>query len=371
MKQEKSTSIHKPTVSIVISARNEFPQIAMTIHSLINDLELAGYGADVAPNQFEIIIVDNGSDDRTTEFFTYSKSNTTPSGLQYSPRGMVTNGYLRHTFDPVMGNVSARNVGAKMARGKYLFFCDGHISVRPGTFKHMIDALDTYGGIVHPVIEWMGAYPVKGGHQYSLKLGEKFWGTWNRLKVSDDPFYIPMSGHCFLGIHREEFLDFHGYNDHFRVYGGGETYLDLKWWMFGKSSMTVPKAVVYHLSAGRGYSYKMDDLVHNMALSAYLIGGMKWWERILITYLDKKGSNKRVVHELCDQGLVEGKEDREFILSRTKIPFEDVIKDKPWDTRNDKLHGKHLSAMVIFEDWLDRLKDPEAIEIYQNSEYQK
>jgi glycosyltransferase involved in cell wall biosynthesis len=364
--------MNDPLISIVISARNEFPNIVHTIHSIINDLESSGYG--VKGNErgnFEILLVDNGSEDRTSEFFTYAKSNDNASHLISSPRGMITNHYLKIVFDPTMGNVSARNTGAKFARGKYLFFCDGHLAIRNGAFAAMIKAIDETGGLVHPVIEWMGAYPPKGGWQYSLKLGEKFWGTWNRLAVDlNEPFYIPMSGHCCLGMLRKQFEDFHGYNDYFRVYGGGETYLDLKWWMFGSTSVTVPKALVYHLSAGRGYSYKMDDLVHNMALSAYLIGGMKWWERILITYINKPHTTKSVVHDLCNQAIEEAREDREFIEANTKVQFEEVLKELPWDKMNDKKFGHHSSGIIIFEDWLTRLTDPEALEIYKTSKYQ-
>lgn len=366
-------NINEVEISVIISARNEFPNIAHTIHSIINDMEVCGYGYEKGGYpKFEIIIVDNCSDDRTSEFFTYSKDSVSPSGMVYSPRGMVTNGYLRIIYDPIAGNVSSRNFGAKIARGKYIFFVDAHVSVRPGTFREMVKAIDVTGGIVHPVIEWMGAYPPKGGYQYTLKLGEKFWGTWNRLAVSTtEPFYIPMSGHCFIGMLREQFLDFGGYNNYFRVYGGGETYLDLKWWMFGSSSVCVPTAMVYHLSAGRGYSYKMDDLVHNMALSAYLIGGMKWWERILITYLNKPHSNKEVVYRLCNEAIEEGKPDYDFIVSRTKMAFKDVIGTLPWDKKNDEKFGHHISGIVVFEDWLDRLTEPEAIQRFKESKYQQ
>lgn len=365
--------LRSPIISVVISARNEMPNIAHTIHSIINDLEYCGYGYQKGqPPKFEIILVDNASEDRTSEFFTYSKDLISKSGLIYSPRGMVTNGYLKLMFDPVCGNVSSRNYGAKHAQGKYLFFADAHIAIRPGTFRDLIKAIDQTGGIVHPVIEWMGAYPPKGGYQYTLKLGEKFWGTWNRLAVSTtEPFYIPMSGHCMIGMLREQFLEYHGYSDFFRVYGGGETYLDLKWWMFGSSSVCVPTAMVYHLSAGRGYSYKMDDLIHNMALSAYLIGGMKWWERILITYLNKAHTNKEIIHKLCDEALVEGKPDFDFINEKKKMSFKEVLEIIPWDKKNDEKFGSHLSGMIVFEDWLERLTDPEAIERFKTSKYQQ
>lgn len=375
----------KEEVSVVISARTEFPNLPHTIHSIINDLETTG-------RTFRIYLVDNGSQDRTTDFFTYARSRTSKSGLELSRRGIIANGLLKVIFDPILGNVSARNNGVQYASGKYLFFSDAHISVKPGAFAHMIKAIDESGGIVHPVIEWMGAYPAKGGYQYSLKIGEKFWGTWNRFKVADDWFYIPMSGHCFMGMNRQQYVDFGGYNENFRVYGGGEPYLDLKWWRMGSCVVTQPKALVYHLSAGRGYSYHYDDLIHNMALAAYTIGGMKWAERILITYLDKPGAASPKVWELYNEALEEGKSDFESINERAKHTFEELVyhqgtcdgvkcrrSHKPpvphpmsiWDVKNEEKYGKHLSAIAIFEDWLTRLKNPEALEIFKNSPYQK
>lgn len=373
----------KPEVSVVIAARNEFPNLPHTIHSIINDIETTG-------KTFEIILCDNGSQDKTTEFFTYARSRNTKSGLEVSRRGVIGNGLLKVFFDPVLGNVASRNKGVQYASGKYLFFADAHLSIRPGAFAHMIKAIDESGGIVHPVIEWMGAYPPKGGYQYSLKIGEKFWGTWNRYKVSNEWFYIPMSGHCFMGMNRQQYIDFGGYNSNFRVYGGGEPYLDLKWWRLGACSVTEPKAFVYHLSAGRGYAYHYDDLIHNMALAAYTIGGMKWAERILITYLNKAGADRDIVWRLYNEALEEGKPDFDSINKRAKYTFEQLVYNQPdcdgvkcqrshkppiphpmsiWDIKNEERFGKHLSAIAIFEDWLDRLQG-EALEIFKSSKYQ-
>lgn len=374
----------KPEISVVISARNEFPNIAHTIHSILNDVETTG-------KKCEIILVDNGSQDKTTDFFTYARSNTTKSGLMVSRRGVIGTGLLKVIYDPVLGNVAARNKGVAYASGKYLFFADAHLSIRPGTFTEMMRAVDESGGIVHPIIEWMGAYPPKGGYQYSLKIGEKFWGTWNRFKVADDWFYIPMSGHCFMAMDRKQYVDFGGYNENFRVYGGGEPYLDLKWWRMGSCSVNQPKALVYHLSAGRGYSYHYDDLIHNMALAAYTIGGMKWAERILITYLNKPGANSDIVWKLYNEALEEGKPDFDRINNASKLSFEQLVYHQPecdgqkcrrshkppvphpmsiWDVKNEEKFGRHLSALAIFDNWLNSLQG-EALEIFKNSEYQK
>jgi glycosyltransferase involved in cell wall biosynthesis len=81
-------------ISVVISARNESPQIVWTIYSIIQDLETTG-------KKWEIILVDNGSNDDTSDYL--------------RTRGMVGSGKVRILFDPVMGNVSARNKGVEIS----------------------------------------------------------------------------------------------------------------------------------------------------------------------------------------------------------------------------------------------------------------
>jgi glycosyltransferase involved in cell wall biosynthesis len=378
-----------PTISIVISARNEFPNIAHTVHSIIIALEADGYGYNPEDRtvDFEIIIVDNGSVDQTSTFWTWAKSNETITKLAKSPRGLAYNNVVRIVYDPIMGNVSARNYGTTFSRGKYLFFCDAHMSIPPGTFKKMIQAIDESGGIVHAVVEWFGAYPPKGGFQYSVKVGEKFWGTWNRLAVSTKEwFYIAGSGHCFFGVLKEQFLKFGGYNNYFRVYGGGELYLDIKWWLFGSCSVVVPTVVVYHLSAGRGYGYFSEDLIHNLMLSAYVIAGDKYSERVLLTYLNKSDVNHQFFYDLYNQALFEGKQDREFIASNSVKTFDDLIFNNgecdghclpragkhsltAWDIANEKKFGKHLSGLIVLDNWLGRLETDEAKKFVANSKY--
>lgn len=325
-------------VSVVIGARNEFPNVVHTVHSIINDLETF-----LSPREFEIILVDNSSTDNT------STPQVTGTSDFLRTRGIFHDRVLKIVFDPVMGNVSARNKGAMVATGEYLFFSDAHMSYRPGSFKAMIEAIDATGGIVHPAVDWMGAYPSDSSYQYSVKLGEKMWGTWNKLKLADTAFYIPMCGHCCLGMKRQQFLDFGGYNPYFRCYGGGEFYLDMKWWRYGGTVATEPRALAYHLSAGRGYAYHYDDLIHNMMLCAYTIGGPAWAERILFAYLNKRGVNEAKVRELYAQALEEGEADRLVIDKQAIRTFEEVIDTLPWDTANEKLHGRKKSGLLIYD----------------------
>lgn len=375
--------INKQGISIIIGARNEYPQISMTICNLMEDMYTSGI------TKYEIILMDNGSEDETSRFFAWKPEEKGARWKYiYSPRGMVAEGRLRIFFDPVCSNVGTRNKGVEKAKYQNIIFSDAHIIVRPGTIKSIIGTLITYGGIIHAPIAWMGASSDNPdpGYQYSYKVGEKIWGTWNKIKVSEEPFFIPLCGHAFMAVQKDQFLKFKGYPLAQRVYGGGEPYLDTKYWMLGSTSMMDPNGLVYHLSAGRGYNWHSDDLLHNMLLVSYILGGQKWLDRIMITYLNKPGVNKPFLYFIEDEIKREGKEDFEWLNEHKDYTFEQVLgldkeelirngeavlaKDDPsikwyctrctkrgspephvmrlWDYANDTLHGHHRSYVQEF-----------------------
>lgn len=341
-------------VSVVISARDEFPNIVHTVHSIVNDLETF-----LKHDEFEIIIVDNGSKDENSWRF-------------ISERGMYFHRTVRVLHDPIMGNVSARNKGAKIAKGKYLFFSDAHMSYKIGSFKAMVDAIDATGGMVHPPVQWMGGFePSDPSYQYTIKLGEKIWGTWNKKILSlTEPFYIPICGHCCLGFLRQQFLDFGGYNDYFRCYGGGEVYLDMKWWMLGSCVSSVPQALGYHLSAGRGYSFVQNDLIHNMMLLAYALGADAFGERVYIRYMGKPGVRREVLDAMYFDAQKESLSDRTNLLPRFKMSFLDVIEQRPWDKMNMEKFGRAESSIGIYDgSWISELSG-EALTFYNDSRLQ-
>jgi glycosyltransferase involved in cell wall biosynthesis len=387
----------KTGVTFIISARNEAKTIPFTITNLMLDCWQSGI-------DYEFIIADNGSEDDTTRFFThiltngYSRNATTqfPRELAYSSRGLVTDGKLRFCYDPVYSNVGARHNAVKYARYPNIIFADAHISVKPNTVKYMLETLDQFGGIVHVPVAWMGASVErpKAGVQYTYKIGEKIWGTWNYAMVKEDkPFFIPVSGHCFIAIKKAQYLDFGGYDTNQQIYGGGENYLDSLYWMLGSNVMVDPRGLCFHLSAGRGYSYNMDSLIHNMMLTAYTLGGQKWSERILITYLNK-GDDPHKLITMHEQAIREGKPKRDMISERQIMTLEEMLAlnktndcdgscrgasyagvsnhaRRVWDIKNDALHGNHHSFVVVFDDWLTRLTNPLALEYFKNSPFQQ
>lgn len=352
----------KPLVSVIIPCRNEFPQIVFTIQSIINDLETF-----LKPSEFEIIICNNCPSDEV-----YPKRALGGSIDYLMPRGVYWNRVLRVLYDPIAGNHSTRNKGVELSRGKYIFFSDAHMSYKRGFFKRMIRAIEETDGLVHGTIGWLGAYPVgkSMGYQYTIKLGEEIKGTWNNYKLADDYFYIPLQGHCCLGVKRQQFIDFDGYPAYHRCYGGGEFYLDMKWWLFGSRVSVDPQAVGYHLCAPRGYSYHHDDYKHNVLAIGLAIGADEWTERAYINWCRR--GRKDVMRRLWNEAKQETLEDKEFIAKKRVTTFNELLVNKPWDKLNQEKYGKSNSAMLIFHDtWLPSLKGTPAQEMYDNSKTQK
>lgn len=352
-------------LSVVIPARNEFPNIVHTVHNILSIWEADGFDG----KEIEIIIVNNCSDDDD-----YGHRGTKGTTSYLMGRGVYWSRVVRVLYDPIAGNHSARNKGARIARGEYLFFSDAHMSYTPGFFKYMLQTIDETGGLFHGVIGWMGGYPPHSsglGYQYTLKLGEEIKGTWtNYCLDSQDWFYIAAQGHCSVGVKRKQFLDFGGYPEIHRCYGGGEFYVDMKWWMFGSTVATHPKAIGYHLASGRGYSYTHDDYIHNVFNIGWALGMDDWLERTYLNYLRK--GRKVVLDRMMDEAKIETAKDREYIAKRKVRSINEILAKPTWNEMNDKKFGRHNGSILIFHDtWKDLIKGTPVEELYNKSETQK
>lgn len=358
-------------LSVIIPARNEFPMITGTVYSIFHAFEV-----DFPRHEIEIIIVDNVSDDNRQ----HPKPGVKGTTSYLMPRGMFSNRYLRVIYDPIAGNHSARNKGALAARGKYLFFSDAHMAYRPGVFKLLMESVDESGGIVHCPIGWMGGYPPytgSMGYSYTIKLGEEIKGTWNNYCLDKDKwFYIPALGHCSLMVLRKQFLEFGGYpglrftRQHIRAYGGGEFYLNMKWWLLGSSVAVHPQAHGYHLASERGYTYDHDDYIRNVLSISYSLDMLDWRERAYLNWLRR--GKKAVLDRMMRETEEEFEEDRLFIKKRRRQTFNQMIVERPWARLNDKRLGRSKELLTVFHDtWLPLLDSTPAKEAYVQSKYQK
>lgn len=370
----------KPKVSVVIGARNEYPQILATIFSFVEEFEHWDY-------PYEIIVVDNMSTDNTVHI------------LRDKMRRWIREGKLKVIeYNDAPANVTVRNVGAREATGEVVFLSDAHVTISPGTLHGMIQGWLERGGLWHSAMNIWGDTSDIKNLGYDLRLTQKFWGNLSRgvpeeIRGEDKkptvPFYrVPMASHCCLMAGRKQYLEYGGYCEEFKCYGGGEPYLDLLWWLMGSEVYIYAKGLVRHafglipkwreiskdtktrtlvhkknreqsntlkkgdshLSYSRGYSWKNDWLHHNFMMSAYTIGGYEWLKQRYESYFETRKGNPRYVKDLQKMRidvLKNGKSTRDFIQSRQVCTLDELVghdsqdnlvvssNTKPWEKFDD------------------------------------
>jgi len=102
-----------PQVSIIIPVYNAKNTLEYCLQSIFNQTY----------KNFEVIVINDGSTDSSLKILS-----------QYQDKITLVN-------QPNQGAAKARNVGAKLARGEYLIFCDADIFLKPNTLQIMLETL--------------------------------------------------------------------------------------------------------------------------------------------------------------------------------------------------------------------------------------
>lgn len=144
-----------PAISVVICTRNREHCLATAMQSVVDQT--------VAPDRFELIVVDNASTDRTSE----------------TVRRFTSHPNVRYEFEGEPGLCRARNTGWQRARGRYVIYLDDDTVARPGWLQAALAgfALDprigVIGGRVDPI--WKGARPSWLSDDVALSLTIVNW----------------------------------------------------------------------------------------------------------------------------------------------------------------------------------------------------
>lgn len=111
-----SDAERSPTISVVIPSYQHARDLPQCLDSLFHQ----------EFRDFEVIVVNDGSTDRTDE-----------AVEPYQDR-------LTYIKQENRGANAARNRGAQEAKGKYLFFCDADLVLRPDALGKMLEALNSH-----------------------------------------------------------------------------------------------------------------------------------------------------------------------------------------------------------------------------------
>nr|WP_318010975.1 glycosyltransferase [Clostridium estertheticum] len=216
----------------MIPCKNEINNIKWTIDSILESKNHL---------KCEIIVVDDASTDGSTEFL-----------KSYISEDKYRDIILIKTNN--IGLSATKNLGAKAAKGKYLFFFDAHIKVPDMWADDLINTLEKgKASLVAPCISDISNISSAG---YGQTWNDKFKITWlsKKPKEGDE---IPLAGGAALGITREAFDRIGGFDHLFQVWGKEDEEICLKAWLYGYRIVINPDVIVQHLFRKK-FPYKVD-----------------------------------------------------------------------------------------------------------------
>jgi GT2 family glycosyltransferase len=208
--------VNEPAISVVVISRNEGEYLRNTLTSLHSTL----------PRESEIVVVDDGSVDGSTDFLAGSDA-------------------VRLIAARDLGVAKARNLGARYATGDMIVFADAHVTVPSGWWKVLWDVLaEATARIVSPAISAIGDNSLKG---YGLSLtGPDLDADWLPC-TGQGPYPVPILPGAFLAMTRKVFDETGGFDDGLLSRGGVDNELCLRLWLLGYELLVVPEIEVAHL----------------------------------------------------------------------------------------------------------------------------
>lgn len=231
--------VNHPLVSIILPCKNEGQNIINTLGSM--QKAKGDYSR-------EIIVVDDGSTDGCCQTL-----NPPPIGVR-----LVTT--------PGLGAAQARNVGARLARGQYLVFCDAHVFVSDYWLEHLLPPLMSgeYQGIC-PGIAPVDTPSVAG---WGMTIKKDFGALWLPPVSRVTPVPI-LPGGC-LAVTREAYEYSGGFDDGFHVWGHEDVEFSLHLWLCGFSLAVNPAVLVLHVfRPSHPYPVTYDHYYYNIMRLAY------------------------------------------------------------------------------------------------------
>lgn len=332
-------------LSVIISNRNDISMLVVTIRSCIEELRPLGQGNG------EIVVVDN-SDPNVYEYI----------------RAAVPSGYLRDGTLKMFRQLkpclfSAREMAVSKAIGDYIFCLDSHMLVGRDCFLDSVNFMDRRSddptlGFGHPPISWAHQHESRARHDRDISQHEL--GPWG--SAYDHEQTITWKGMPWI-CRREWFLDketgLGGYGalaEHRVSWGGGDMHIGVKPWLLGFKNWAIPTNPCIHIGPfpkvdlpkespndtfvaknplGERYRLYSNSgaFPHTFGflVSCFVLGGEPMMKRNKKALQEHFGKYLKI-DEYWQRAMEIGRNEREWLLKRQKMSFEQLLQLKPWNS---------------------------------------
>jgi glycosyltransferase involved in cell wall biosynthesis len=206
-----------PRISVVVISRNEGSFLKRTVENL----------SDTLPSSAEIIVVDDGSTDRSAD-------------------GLARRGNrVRLHRAKGLGVAKSRNFGGQHARGDILIFADAHLGLDPGWWRPLTDQLEDprVGALAPGIAKWKDDGVIGWGIRFK---GPQMEVKWIRPKPKE-PAAFPILPGCCMAMRRDVFeRPGGGWDDGLHQRGNVDNEVSVRLWLLGYELRVVPEVVVRH-----------------------------------------------------------------------------------------------------------------------------
>jgi len=201
-----------PFVSVIVPALNEERTIRECLVSLL--------GMDYPPERREILVVDNGSTDRTPD--------------------IVKSFPVRYLREERRGASYARNRGIEESKGEILAFTDADCVVTTGWLRELVQGFEDegVGGVEGETVAYL---PVTLAECYRARMR-----SFSHIGRTDNPL-SPYANTANVAFRREVFNRIGLFDTRFSPAGGED--VDFSWRFFQETELQLrhnPKAVVFY-----------------------------------------------------------------------------------------------------------------------------
>ena len=332
-------------LSVIISNRNDVAMLCVTVRSCIEEFRPLGKGGA------ELVIADN-SDNNIYQLLKGAL-----------PTGYIREGTLHIVRQDFPCLFSARELAASKASGEYIFCLDSHMLVGRDVFVQSVEFMDRHTepdlGFGHPPISWAHQHESRAKHDREMAISEL--GPWGAAYKDERP--ITWKGMPWI-CRRNWFLDnengLGGYgalSKHNVSWGGGDMHIGVKPWLLGFKNWAIPSNPCIHigpfpkLDTPKGYPndvittgqgapgherYRLYSSSGNyphtfgFLVSCYVLGGEPMMQRNKAALQQRFGRYLNIEQSWSDAIKI-GQEERNWLLKRQKISFDDLVRTKPWN----------------------------------------